>query len=131
MERTARVISKLKLPPGTVRPDQLAKAAWPLAVGPRIAAHTTATWFEENRLVVEVGDAIWQIQLTSLKGQILRRLEEVIGQELVSKIDFRLRVRRREPQRSSEARPCQDEADRIADPVLRTLYRQQRRKRSA
>lgn len=131
MERTARVISKLKLPPGTVRPDVLVKTAWPVAVGAKIAAHTTATWYDENRLVVEVGDAVWQHQLATLKGQILRRLEETIGQPLVQKIEFRLRVRRREPQRVAEARPSKDEADRIADPVLRTIYRQQRRRRSA
>lgn len=131
MERTARLFSKLKLPAGTLRPDQLVKAGWPTAVGARIAAHAKAVWFEEKRLAVEVGDAVWQQQLTALKGQILARLEQVLGARMVDEIEFRLRVRRREPQRADEARPAGDEADRIADPVLRTIYKQQRRRRSA
>jgi hypothetical protein len=131
MERTARLFSKLKLPAGTIRPDQLVKAGWPTAVGARIAAHAKAVWYDEKRLVVEVGDAVWQQQLSTLKGQILARLEQVIGARLVDDIEFRLRLRRREPQRADESRSTQDEADRIADPVLRTIYRQQRRRRSA
>ncbi len=131
MERTARLFSKLKLPAGTIRPDQLVKAGWPTAVGARIAAHAKAVWFDEKRLVVEVGDAVWQQQLSTLKGQILARLEQVIGARLVDDIEFRLRLRRREPQRAEERRSTQDEADEIADPVLRTIYKQQRRRRSA
>jgi len=70
-------------------------------------------------------------QLSSLEGQILARLDEVLGARLVERIEFRLRIRRKEPQRAAGARPSQDEADRIADPVLRAIYKQQRRRRSA
>ncbi len=131
MERTAKLFSKLKLPAGTLRPDQLVKAGWPAAVGAKIAAHAKTVWYDQKRLVVEVGDAVWQQQLTALKGQILARLEQVLGARLVDEIEFRLRIRRRDPQRAEEPRSNEDEADRIADPVLRTIYKQQRRRRSA
>ncbi len=131
MERAGRLLSKLKLPAGAVRPEDLARASWPPAVGPKVAAHTQAVWFSDKRLVVEVEDAMWQRQLTVLKGQILKRLEEVLGQPLVGDIELRLRPRRRMPQRAAVARPGQDEADQIPDPVLRNIYKQQRRRRSA
>jgi len=131
MERAGRLISKLKLPGGAVRADQLAIAGWPAAVGPKIASHTQAVWFENHRLVVEVGDAVWQQQLSVLRNQILKRLEEILGERLVEQIEFRLRPRRRQPQQAVEARPNKDEADKIPDPVLRAIYKQQRRRRSA
>lgn len=131
MERAGRVLSKLKLPPGAVRPDGLARAAWPPAVGPKVAARTEAVWFSEGRLVVEVEDGTWQRQLAALKGQILKRLEDMLGQPLVGEIEFRLRSRRRMPQRADSPRSVQDEADQIPDPGLRRIYKQQRRRRSA
>jgi len=131
MERAGRLLSKLKLPAGTVRPDDLARAAWSPAVGPKVAAHTQAVWFADERLVVEVEDVTWQRQLTALKSQILKRLEEVLGQPLVGAIEFRLRSLRRTPQRADAPRPSRDEADQIPDPGLRNIYKQQRRRRSA
>ena len=131
MERAGRVLSKLKLPAGAVRPDDLARAAWSPAVGPKVAARTQAVWFSDGRLVVEVEDSIWQRQLTVLKGQILKKLEEILGQPLVGEIQFRLLSRRRMPQRADSPRTGQDEADQIPDPGLRQIYKQQRRRRSA
>jgi predicted nucleic acid-binding Zn ribbon protein len=133
MERTARLFSKLKLPAGTIRPDQLVKAGWPTAVGARIAAHAKAVWYDEKRLVVEVGAAVWQQQLSTLKGQILARLEQVIGARLVDDIEFRHSpAPAANPQagrRRSRSRRTRRTG--FADPVLRTIYRQQRRRRSA
>ncbi|MCC7174742.1 MAG: DUF721 domain-containing protein [Bryobacterales bacterium] len=131
MERAGRLLSKLKIPAGAMRPDDLARAAWAPAVGSKVAAHTQAVWFSGARLVVEVEDAIWQRQLAVLRGQILKRLEEVLGHPLVAEIEFRLRPRRRMPQLAETPRFSQDEADQIPDPVLRSIYKQQRRRRSA
>jgi len=131
MERAARIIARLKLPPGAVQPWELARAAWPVAVGPKIAAHTEAVWLEANRLVVQVEDPDWRRQLEPLKKQILKRLEEALGSALVADIEWRLKPARRQPQRSATARPAADEADLIADPVLKAIYREQRRRRSA
>jgi predicted nucleic acid-binding Zn ribbon protein len=131
MERAGKLISKLKLPSGSITPQDLALAGWTEAVGKRIANHTRALSLVTDRLVVEVEDPIWQRQLAVLKTQILKRLEEVLGAPLVRQVEFRIAVRRREPQRAAQARPSKDEADRIEDPVLRTIYKQQRPRKSA
>ena len=131
MERAGKLISKLKLPPGSVTPQDLALAGWAEAVGKRIANHARALSLVTNRLVVEVEDAIWQRQLAGLKSQILKRLEDVLGQRMVREVEFRLPTRRREPQRAAQPRPSNDEADRIEDPVLRSIYKQRRGRKSA
>ncbi len=131
MERAGKLISKLKLPTGSITPQDLALAGWTEAVGKRIANHTRALSLVTDRLVVEVEDLIWQRQLSVLKTQILKRLEEVLGDPIVRQVEFRIAVRRREPQRASQPRPSNDEADRIEDPVLRTIYKQQRGRKSA
>ncbi len=76
-------------------------------------------------------DAVWQRQLSVLKRQILKRLEEVVGTSVVRDVEYRVAPRRRLPQRALEPRKDRDEADQIQDPVLRAIYRQQRRGRSA
>jgi predicted nucleic acid-binding Zn ribbon protein len=131
MERAGRLISKLKLPAGSVSLEDLACAGWPAAVGKRIAAHARAVSLAGNRLVVEVEDLIWQRQLCVLEGQILRRLEEVVGQSVVRKVEFRVSPPRRQPRRAEEPSPAKDEADQIQDPLLRAIYREQRRRKSA
>lgn len=107
-----------------VRVYHLAPGAWAAAVGRKIAAHTRPVWLENGRLVVEVEDAVWQAQLTSLCGQILGRLRGIVGENVISWIEFRVVPPRRAPKRAGEA----DEADAIADPVMRRLYLTARRK---
>jgi hypothetical protein len=132
MERAGRLISKLGLPAGTVSVEALACAGWPAAVGKKIAAHTRPVFLlAGGRLRIDVEDSIWQRQLTALKGQILKKLEEVLGQDAVKDVEFRVSPRRRLPQRAADPRQSQDEADQIPDPVLRTIYKQKRRRRSA
>jgi hypothetical protein len=131
MERAGRVISRAKLADGTVCLEELACTAWPAAVGKKIAVHTRATSLAGGRLRVEVEDAVWQRQLSVLKRQILARLEEVVGTSVVRDVDFRVVPHRRLPQLAAEPHKRADEADQIQDPVLRAIYRQQRRRRSA
>ena len=114
--------------------EQLACAAWADAVGRKIAAHTTPLRMVRERLIVEVEDDVWRYQLFALRHQILRRLTEQIGPGIVEDLEFRVAPARRGPQRAeastSELEP-QDEADRIADPVLRRLYKSARMKARA
>ncbi len=131
MERAGRVLSRLKLPNGAVAGETLALAGWPAAVGKRIAAHSRPLSLSNGRLHVEVEDLVWKKQLTALKGQILRRLIEVIGKGVVRDLHFCVAPRRRQPQRAAALHVSPDEANRIEDPVLRSIYRAQRAKRSA
>lgn len=133
MERASRLIRKLSLPRDSVSPDELVRAAWPLAVGKKIAAHARPTRMVRTRLVVEVEDMVWQRQLFALTRQVVGNLEKALGRGLVDDIEFRVVPARREPQRAVRSTPAgtlfaPDEADGIADPVLRVIYKAARKK---
>src|SRR5205823_4435810 len=123
MERAAKSLAKLKLS-GQISIEEVACAAWPVAVGKTIARHTTAVMLVRDKLVIEVEDAIWQKQLFYLQIHILRRLHEVLGPALIGDLEFRVARQRRPPQRETRFPESADESDRIEDPVLRIIYRQ-------
>jgi hypothetical protein len=135
MERASKLIRTLRLPGDTLNMEELACAAWPVAVGARLARYTRAARMVRQRLIVEVEDATWQRQLFALSRHILRNLEQHIGPGLVEDIEFRIVPRRREPQREVRAAApllaAVDEADAIADPVLRGIYRASRKRAQA
>ena len=140
MERASRVLAKLKLAQEDVSPEQIATAAWDVAVGSTIARHTSVVGLVRNRLVIEVEDAIWQRQLWALRNQILRSLEKTLGPPtVVTELEFRVAGPRRKPVQVSATRqpvantsqPGQDEADAIRDPMFRMIYRAARKKATA
>ncbi len=122
MERAGRLIGKLKLEVDD--PELRARAAWSVAAGKKIARHTRATALVRGSLVVEVEDQIWQRQLKTLSGFLVRNLERTLGEALVRDIDFRPMPKRREPQMAERARGSED----VLDPVLDMLYRQSRKR---
>jgi predicted nucleic acid-binding Zn ribbon protein len=127
MERAGRLIGKLKLDsltPGLDDPELRARAAWRVAAGKKIAEHTRAVALVRGSLVVEVEDQIWQRQLKTLSGFLVRNLEKALGEALVTDIDFRPMPKRMAPQRAERARGSED----VLDPVLDLLYRQSRKK---
>lgn len=123
MERAGRLVGKMNLPPQVADAESRARAAWPVAAGRRVARHTKATALVRGTLVVEVGDAIWQRQLTTLRHFLLRNLARELGEGFVSEIDFRPTPARRPPQAAASARPSVAHADGIQDPVLALLYK--------
>ncbi|HUB83801.1 MAG TPA: DUF721 domain-containing protein [Bryobacteraceae bacterium] len=133
MERASQLIRGLRLPTETFSGEELACAVWPQAVGKKIATHTRAAKLVRTRLVVEVEDSTWQRQLNALSKRIVWNLEQSLGKGIVEDIEFRVVPRRREPQRALEALPAlfADEADAIADPVMRSIYRAARNKAMA
>jgi hypothetical protein len=137
MERASHFIQKNKLSKKVFSEEDLTRAVWPNAVGKAIASHTWRLTLVRTTLVVEVEDAIWQKQLFTLRDQVLRRLQRVLGSsELVQDLEFRVGIRRREPQRaetrlSPQANLPYDEADSIQDAVLKKVYRLSRKKATA
>lgn len=134
MERAGKALTKLKFE--SLSTPDLVRAAWPVAMGKRLARHTVAIDLVRDRLIVEVEDAIWQKQLFHLRHQILRRLAEVVGNSVVGDIEFRIAKKRRPPQPAARLTPTHpadstDEADGIEDPLFRLLYRQARKKATA
>ncbi len=133
MERAARLFKNKKLSRELVSDEDIARAIWPTAVGKAIATHTSRLKLVRNTLVVEVEDAIWQKQLHALGGQILGRIQKLSGSAQIQDIEFRIGIPRRLAQRAESRQPetCEDEAEGIADPVLRKVYRISRRKAAA
>ncbi len=130
MDRASRLIARMKMPAGLSQ-EELLRAAWPLAVGKFIARHTRAAALEGTRLLVDVEDESWRRQLVPLEGQILSNLQGILGAQPVRNIQFRVRPPRRAPAKATVNAAPADEAEGIADPVLRRLYRQQRARSSA
>ncbi len=134
MERAGKSLAKLKLS-DAVTHDDLARAAWPLAVGKNVARVSAPKALVRGNLIVEVEDAVWQQQLFRLRFQILPKLCELLGAGVVRDLEFRIApaAPRRPPQFAERARPLEsnDEADRIPDPALRIVYKQARKKASA
>jgi hypothetical protein len=130
MEPASKLIRSLGLPSETLGNEELVCAAWPVAVGKKIALHTRAAKLVRTRLVVEVEDKIWQRQLFTLSRHIVGNLERALGPGLVEDVEFRIVPRRREAQRAATATPglFRDEADSIADPVMRSIYKASRSK---
>ena len=132
MERAGKSLAKLKLP-DAISQDDLARAAWPAAVGKRIAVHAAAKSLVRGSLIVEVEDGIWQKQLFYLRFQILAKLQEVLGAGVITDVEFRIATPRRLPQPAlslNDTKPL-DEADGISDPGMRIVYKQARKKASA
>jgi hypothetical protein len=128
MQRAGRVIGTLKYVRSLADPEMRARAAWTVAAGETIARHTRAVSLVRGALVVEVGDYMWQRQLAPLRPVLVSNLKEALGEELVTDIDFRPMLARREPQRAASARPSPGHA---ADPVLDALYQEARRRGGA
>lgn len=131
MERASRVLGKLSLPQETFTSEAVVRAAWASAVGKKIAVHARAAKLVRSHLIVEVEDAIWQRQLFVLREQIRRKLEESVGAGIVEDIEFRVMPARLGPQLARRAMPGADEANGIADPVLRNIYKASRKRELA
>ena len=95
MERASRLIGKL---PERVRSmcEDLACAAWPMAVGKKSRRIRAPRAWCARRLIVEVEDQVWQRQLFALSGQILTNLEKQLGQGMVEDLEFRVVPPRRD-----------------------------------
>ncbi|MBI4892820.1 MAG: DUF721 domain-containing protein [Acidobacteria bacterium] len=137
MERAARLFSKFPSARGVLTPEQLVMAAWPAAVGARLAARTRAVMVHKGRLLVEVEDELWRRNLAGLRNQILSNLAELLESATPEDIEFRVGIPRRPPQRAASTMSVQspalsqDEADAIHDPGLRRIYINSRRKARA
>jgi predicted nucleic acid-binding Zn ribbon protein len=137
MERAGRLIAKWKKSGDCVSVEDLARAAWNVAVGKKIAVHTMGVKLVRQHLIVQVEDDVWRRQLFSLRGHILGNLRKTLGEGVVTGLEFRIAARRMGPGREDSLRKpatrqvtIADEADRIEDPVLRNIYKRARNKAS-
>ena len=68
--------------------EAAALAAWKHAAGDGLKEHAVALKLDNRVLTIAVADPIWQKQLTSMRGQLLFRVNSTLGQSLVSALDF-------------------------------------------
>jgi len=65
-------------------------AAWKHTVGGGLISHAVAVQLQNRKLVVVVEDNIWQRQLEQMRGQLILRLNSLLGQTLVRSIELRI-----------------------------------------
>src|ERR1043165_9170300 len=112
--------------------EAAAIVAWKHAAGEGLKEHAVPLKVEDRTLTIAVADAIWQKQLTSMRGQLLFRVNTILGQPLVSAFNF---VIDREHAKPRLEQPHQDEpldnevplelwsaANTIHDPELRKNF---------
>ena len=68
--------------------EAAAIAAWKHAAGDGLKEHAVPLKLENRRLIIAVADAIWQKQLTSMRGQLLYRVNSILGTPIVGALDF-------------------------------------------
>ena len=64
--------------------------AWKHAVGEGLSRHAVPQQLQSAILFVVVEDAMWKKQLEQMRGQLLFRLNSVLGQALVKSLEFRI-----------------------------------------
>ena len=136
MDSAARILATWTTASDTdealVSRERLVLGAWKKAVGKRLAERTQALKLVRDRLVIGVDDEIWQKNLRGLRFQIMKNLEIAVGPGIVGDMEFRVLPRRIQPQRAvPDKLVAPDEADGIADPGLRRIYRNSRRRETA
>jgi predicted nucleic acid-binding Zn ribbon protein len=68
--------------------EAAAIAAWKHCAGEGLKARAVAVSLQDRTLRVAVADLIWQKQLTSMRGQMLYRINTLLGQPVVGAIEF-------------------------------------------
>src|SRR5918911_4041366 len=91
--------------------EAAALAAWRRVAGEQLRGQAVPFRLYRKTLTVAVADATWQQQLERMSGQLLFRLNSVLGQPVVTYIEFRI-----DPQtvRVERARLRGRVADRVA-----------------
>jgi len=68
--------------------EAAAIAAWKHAAGENLKGHAVPVSLQDRTLRVAVADPIWQKQLHAMRGQMLFRVNSLLGQPLVGSIEF-------------------------------------------
>ena len=63
-------------------------AAWKQVAGEGLRGNAVPLSLNERTLVVAVADAAWQKQMQSLSGQLLFRLNSLLGQPVITYLEF-------------------------------------------
>jgi hypothetical protein len=96
MERLSKTLPAILKASGA--PEEVAEAAcfaaWKHAVGDGLSSHAVPVQVQNSTLVIAVADNIWKKQLEHMRGQLLFRLNSVLGQAIVKSIELRVEPKR-------------------------------------
>jgi len=144
MEDIFRALPKILRDSGESEPlrEPLVFAAWKRIAGENLERNASVEALEEKRLVVAVPDEIWKRHLRSLSGQMIFKLNSLLGAEEVTFIEFRVNAKKFSAGREEQERKAverlgfdrrsqaeltpslREAAKKITDPELRELFLQ-------
>jgi hypothetical protein len=68
--------------------EQRLLEVWQKAVGPKISVQTRPDRLKRNTLFVKVSSSVWMQQLHILKQEIIEKINQLLGKELIKNIHF-------------------------------------------
>lgn len=68
--------------------EAAAIAAWKFVAGEGLKDHALPIKLDDRTLIISVSDGIWRKQLHSMRGQLLFRINSILGQPIVGALDF-------------------------------------------
>ena len=68
--------------------EQLLLDVWQKAVGPQISVQTRPDRLKRNTLFVKVSSSVWMHQLHILKQDIIEKINQLLGKDLIKNIHF-------------------------------------------
>jgi hypothetical protein len=142
MQDIFRALPKVLREAGESEPlrEPLVFAAWKRIAGENLERNTAPTGLDKKRLIVAVPDEIWKRHLEHLSGQMIFKLNSLLGEEVVTFIEFRVDSKQFSAGREAQERKAverlgfdrrsreeltprlREVADRIEDPELRELF---------
>jgi hypothetical protein len=92
MEELFRALPKLLRAAGETEEvlEAAAIVAWRRVAGTSLRGHAVPFRLYRKTLIVAVADTTWQKQLEAMSGQLLFRLNSLLGQAVVTYIEFRV-----------------------------------------
>ena len=70
--------------------ESAAIAAWKHAAGESLSGHTVPLRLENGTLFVAVADSVWQKHLNGILGEMLFRVNRILGQQVVNFIELQV-----------------------------------------
>ncbi len=90
--------------------EAAAMVAWRRAAGDALRTHAVPFRLYRKTLVVSVADTTWKKQLESMSGQLLFRINSLLGQAVVTFIEFRVDPKTVNEERAAHASRKSDRA---------------------
>jgi hypothetical protein len=85
--------------------EMAAKIAWRRVAGEGLRHHAVPSRLQEKTLTVAVADAVWQKQLQPMSAELIFRINKLLRQKVVERIEFRIDPRALERSTTKRSSP--------------------------